>query len=170
MRISQKSFSGGEISPALYKRNDLQKYATSLKTLKNGFVLQEGSVLNRSGFEFVAETKNSQNVRLIPFSFNTEQTYIIELGDKYARFIKDGAQIIYPKSDGITSKYLYMTTHRNIKPTVFYCTEILLTDENITVYIRGSYSTNNIHECNNEYCYKDVACTEAYGKIIYIPL
>ena len=99
-RYTQKSFTGGELSPALYSRNDLAKYAIGLKTLKNGFVRAEGCISNRAGLELVTEVKNhSEKVRLIPFSFNTEQTYIIEFGNKYARFIKDGAQIV--SSDGI---------------------------------------------------------------------
>ena len=94
-RYTQKSFTGGELSPALYARNDLAKYSVGLKTLKNGFVRAEGCISNRSGLELVCEVKNSSSkVRIIPFSFNTEQTYIIELGNKYARFIKDGGQII----------------------------------------------------------------------------
>ncbi len=94
-RYTQKSFTGGVLSPALYSRNDLAKYAVGLKTLKNGFVRAEGCVSNRSGLELVCEVKNSdEKVRLIPFSFNTEQTYVIEMGNKYARFIKDGAQIV----------------------------------------------------------------------------
>ncbi len=94
-RYTQKSFTGGELSPALYSRNDLAKYEIGLKTLKNGFVRAEGCVSNRSGLEFVCEVKNSEEkVKIIPFSFNTEQTYIIELGGYYARFIKDAGQII----------------------------------------------------------------------------
>ncbi len=94
-RYTQKSFTGGELSPALYSRNDLAKYEIGLKTLKNGFVRAEGCVSNRAGLELVCEVKDSScKVRLIPFSFNTEQTYIIELGNEYARFIKDGALII----------------------------------------------------------------------------
>ena len=93
-RYTQKSFTGGELSPSLYARNDLAKYSVGLKTLKNGFVRAEGCVSNRAGLELVCEVKNSNSkVRLIPFSFNTEQTYILELGDKYARFIKNGGQI-----------------------------------------------------------------------------
>ena len=94
VRYTQKSFTGGELSPALYARNDLAKYNVGLKTLKNGFVRAEGCVSNRSGLELITEVKiSSSKVRLIPFSFNTEQTYIIELGNHYARFIKDGMQI-----------------------------------------------------------------------------
>ncbi|MBE7705426.1 MAG: hypothetical protein E7Z90_06430 [Cyanobacteria bacterium SIG29] len=92
---TQKSFTGGELSPSLYARNDLAKYSIGLKTLKNGFVRAEGCVSNRSGLELVSEIKNSNDkIRILPFSFNTEQTYIIELGNKYARFYKNGAQIL----------------------------------------------------------------------------
>ena len=100
-KVTQKSFTGGELSPALYARNNLVKYESGLKTLKNGFVRQEGCVSNRSGLELVGETKDSlKKSRLIPFSFNTEQTYMIEAGHKYFRFIKNGAYIVYPDDYG----------------------------------------------------------------------
>ena len=93
-RYTQRSFTGGELSPALYSRNDLAKYMIGLKTLKNGFVRAEGCISNRAGLEFVCEVKDSStSVRLLPFSFNTAQTYIIEFGNKYARFIKNAGQI-----------------------------------------------------------------------------
>ena len=96
-RISQVSFSRGEFCPPLYMRTDISQYHIGLKTLKNGFVHQEGCVSNRSGLEFVGEIKDSSNVgRLIPFVFNSEQTYIIEAGDKYFRFIQEGGYIVYP--------------------------------------------------------------------------
>ncbi len=33
--------------------------------------------------------------RLIPFQFNTEQTYVLEVGDHYFRVFMDGAQVVY---------------------------------------------------------------------------
>jgi hypothetical protein len=103
MRVTQNSFTGGELSTPLNARNDLAKYSNGLKKLKNGFVQQEGAVSNRAGLEFVGEVKDSsQKARLIPFSFNTEQTYVIEAGSKYFRFIKDGGYIIYPEDYGVT--------------------------------------------------------------------
>lgn len=100
MRVTQRSFTGGEISTPLYARNDLAKYQNGLRTLKNGFVQQEGAISNRAGLEFVTEVKNSaKKTRLIPFSFNTEQTYIIEAGNYYFRFIKDGGLIIDPNTN-----------------------------------------------------------------------
>ena len=48
-RISQVSFARGEFCPPLYMRTDLEQYSIGLKTLKNGFVHQEGCVSNRFG-------------------------------------------------------------------------------------------------------------------------
>jgi hypothetical protein len=99
-RISQMSFSRGEIAPALQNRTDIEQYSISLKTLKNGFVHQEGCVSNRSGFEFVGQVKDStKKTRLIPFVFNSEQTYIIEAGEKYFRFIQNGGYIVYSSGE-----------------------------------------------------------------------
>lgn len=101
IRVTQRSFAGGELSPALTARNDISKYQTGLKCLKNGIVKQEGCIQNRAGLEFVCEAKYpDKKCRLIPFSFNTEQTYIIECGHKYFRFIKDGGVIVYPDNWG----------------------------------------------------------------------
>lgn len=102
MRVTQKSFTGGELTPALYARNDLQKYAVGAKLIRNGIIHQEGAVSNRAGLEFIGEVKDSsKKTRLIPFAFNTEQTYIIEAGDKYFRFIMNGGYIVNPDTDEI---------------------------------------------------------------------
>ncbi len=101
-RISQVSFARGEFCPPLYMRTDISQYHIGLKTLKNGFVQQEGCVSNRSGLEFVGEVKDSsKHTRLIPFTFNSEQTYIIEAGEKYFRFIQNGGYIVNPDTDSI---------------------------------------------------------------------
>jgi len=91
----QPSFAGGELSPSLQGRVDLARYAISLKTCRNFVVQPYGGVSNRPGFHYVNACKYpGRPVRLIPFSFNTEQTYIIELGDRYARFHRDGETVM----------------------------------------------------------------------------
>lgn len=94
--LIQPSFAGGEISPSLYGRIDLEKYQTSLRRCRNFIVRQYGGVENRPGTRFVAEAKYSdRKCRLIPFQFNSEQTYVLEVGDKYFRVFMDGAQVVY---------------------------------------------------------------------------
>lgn len=96
MKIVQPSFTGGEISPALYARVDLARYATSLKTCRNFIVSSYGGVYNRPGQRFIAATQLSGTSisRLIPFQFNIEQNYLVELGAGYARFFANGAPVL----------------------------------------------------------------------------
>ena len=91
LRAYQPSFTAGVLSPALWARVDLAKYATGLKTGTNVFVHPHGGVSNRAGLEFIGEVKDSADkARLVPFQFNTEQSYILEFGDLYFRVWRDG--------------------------------------------------------------------------------
>lgn len=91
----QNNFNGGEISPLLYGRPDLDKYKTGLKTCKNFIPLIQGPVERRPGTVFVEEVKTSSlSTRLVRFEFSTTQAYIIEFGNLYCRFIKDNGQIL----------------------------------------------------------------------------
>lgn len=95
MRAYQPAFTAGELSPSLWARVDLSKYQTGLKTAKNLFIHPHGGASNRAGLEFVNEVKDSaDNARLIPFQFNTEQTYVLEFGDLYMRVYRDGGIIL----------------------------------------------------------------------------
>lgn len=110
IKVIQQSFTGGEMSPSMYGRFDDQKYQTGLARCENFIVMPQGPIENRPGFEFVRAAKYADRpCRLIPFSWSTDQTAIIELGDKYARFHTRGATILNP--DGtpyeISTPYSY---------------------------------------------------------------
>lgn len=92
----QPSFSSGELAPSTYARVDINRYYTGLRTCRNFMVMPEGGVRNRAGTRFIAETKfsGSRKVRLIPFQFSTEQTYILEFGHQYIRFYSNGGQVV----------------------------------------------------------------------------
>ena len=93
--MPQTSFTAGELSPSLYGRIDFAKYYSGLKTCKNFIVRQYGGVTNRPGTQFIAPCKSgSTAVRIIPFEFSTEQTYILEFGEYYMRVFKDGGQVV----------------------------------------------------------------------------
>ena len=106
--VQLTNFTGGELSPRLDGRNDLQKYPTGCKTLENMIVFPHGSAARRSDTQFVAEVKDSsKETRLIPFEFSTTQTYILEFGNQYIRFYKDDGQILSGGSAyEISSPYL----------------------------------------------------------------
>jgi len=101
------SFNAGEFSPSIYGRVDLEKYNNGCITMKNFIPIPQGGATRRPGFEYIADAKNDgQKVRLIPFQFSDEQSYVVECGVDYLRYFKDGGQIITP--DASTALLLHM--------------------------------------------------------------
>lgn len=91
------NFTGGEISPQLDARIDLQKYETSCRKLENVRPLPWGGAQYRHGTLFLAACKYADRpCRLIPFKYSTTINYVIELGDLYMRFFRDGARVESP--------------------------------------------------------------------------
>ena len=92
--VSVPSFTAGQLSPRMEGRTDFQKYFSAGSIIDNFVVQPHGPVSRRPGTYYVSQVKDSsKKTRLIPFSFSTTQTYIIELGDQYMRFYKDSGQI-----------------------------------------------------------------------------
>ena len=95
IRKVQMSFSAGELSPAMYGRFDDQKYQQGLAKCRNFLVLPQGPATVRPGTAYVNTTKYpTKKCRLIPFTFSSDQTLAIELGDKYARFHTSGKTLL----------------------------------------------------------------------------
>ena len=117
LRLFQPAFTSGVLSPALWARVDLAKYSTGLKTAVNLFVHPHGGASNRAGLEFVRETEDSASrCRLIPFEFNTEQTYVIEVSNGYMRFYKNGEIIL---SSGIPYRLITPYAEAHVRDLVF---------------------------------------------------
>jgi len=92
--LSIPSFTAGELSSSMEGRTDFAKYFNGASNIENFVVLPHGPVTRRPGTYFVSEIKTSSaKTRLIPFTFSTEQTYILEFGNLYIRFFKDDGQI-----------------------------------------------------------------------------
>ena len=93
-RTYSRSFAGGEISPEMYGRIDDVKFQTGASLMQNFIALPQGPAENRAGLQFVREVKDStKKVRLIPFTYSTTQTMVIELGAGYIRFHTQGATL-----------------------------------------------------------------------------
>lgn len=96
--IRQFSFSAGELSPALYARTDLDRYANGLRTARNMMVMRQGGITGRPGTEYVSTALNGGNqIRLIPFIFNETglgQSYLLEFGNQYITFYQNGGNVI----------------------------------------------------------------------------
>ena len=93
--LKQSSFSGGEVSPEMWGRDDYKKYESSVKTMLNFYPHPIGGATNRPGTYCIEEVKDSsKKVKLFSFQFSVEQAYIIEVGENYLRYYKDGGQIV----------------------------------------------------------------------------
>lgn len=94
-RILQRSFAGGEMSPEMYGRIDDVKYQTGAAKMRNFIAAPQGPIENRPGFMVVREVKDStKRTRIIPFTYSTTQTMVIELGAGYFRFHTQGATLL----------------------------------------------------------------------------
>ena len=99
--VHQPTFSRGEVSPALVGRVDLALYGSALAKCKNFVVYPQGGIRNRQGTRMVAPAKsNYSTVRLIPFTFNSEQSYVLEVGmtnsgTSYMRVHTHGSTVVY---------------------------------------------------------------------------
>lgn len=107
--FTKRSFTSGEIDPALRARVDLNKYHTALDTCKNFICLPEGGVLNRPGFQYIDTDRQSS---LIPFQFNQSDSYMLSFSDNLLTVYRYGVKV-----HEVVSPYTYeeMTTAQYIQ-------------------------------------------------------
>ena len=97
--VIKTSFAGGEFGASLLGRSDMDQYANACATVENWLVRPYGSIISTPGTWLIEETKHSEagtdsSVRLIPFIFNKDDAYVIEMGDLYFRFYTDRGQVV----------------------------------------------------------------------------
>lgn len=95
VRVTQLSYNSGIMSGLMSGRADDTKYGSGLQVCRNARCTPQGPIENRPGFMYVAETKYpDKKARLIPFTYSTNETMIIELGNQYARFHTQGKTLM----------------------------------------------------------------------------
>jgi hypothetical protein len=95
LTIIQTSLNAGELSPDLSGHVDINRYANGVKTMLNAVPQIAGGSKRRAGSRILASAKyGNRTTRLIPFVFNKDQAYVLELGDAYARFYTTAGQIV----------------------------------------------------------------------------
>ena len=108
--VVQSSFSAGELSPHLFGRVDLNKYKIGAARMHNFLVDYRGGAAKRPGTRYVGKTPYWNGaVLLIPFTFNQEQTYMLEFGHGYIRFITRGGYVV----DGSNNIYQVATSYQH---------------------------------------------------------
>lgn len=115
-----RSFAGGEIAPELFGRLDLVKFQTGLAKALNFEILPHGPASNRTGWQYVIETKDSTaRSVLIPFIYNTSQSYQLEFGDQYMRIHTEAGTVLEASQNitGVTQAATGVLTYAGADPT-----------------------------------------------------
>lgn len=108
----KSSFNGGELSPRLSARTDQVKYGSGGSVMQNFIPTVQGPIIRRGGTQFVAPVQNgAARTWLLPFRFNTVNSYIVEVGANLMRFYTNRGVV----SD-ISTNIIAMT---NANPGVF---------------------------------------------------
>ena len=89
-----RSFAGGELSPEMFGRLDDVKFQTGAAKLLNFIATPQGPAENRPGTRFVKAVNDStKKTRIIPFTYSTTQTMVLETGTGYFRFHTQSATL-----------------------------------------------------------------------------
>ena len=80
------SLNGGELSPYLDARSDVDKYRSGCRKLENMVALPYGGAMRRPGTEYLGAAKFAgKRCRLIAFNFSVTTRFVLEFGDGYMR-------------------------------------------------------------------------------------
>jgi len=98
----QTNFSVGEIDPLLRARIDLKQYYSALETATNVIIQPQGGAKRREGLRYVTtlDSGASNGVRLIPFEFNSDDTYMFALTAGKMYVFRNGALVTNINSSG----------------------------------------------------------------------
>lgn len=135
IRTLSRSFSGGELTPEMFGRIDDAKYQTGVALCRNFITKPHGPAENRAGFAYVNAVKTSaKRTRLIPFTYSSTQTMVLEFGDGYLRFHTQGATL----NTGSVTAWVTGTAYvvgdlRSNGGTNYYC---------VTAHTAGVFATD----------------------------
>ncbi len=122
--VKQHSFAGGVISDSALGLVDQAKWGVSGKTYLNWLVSRIGTAQNRPGTEYGVEVKtSSKETIIIPFNFNDANTYIVEVGEEYVRFVTDGSPLLSGTGSAWANSTAYTVGDivNHTGPLYYYC-------------------------------------------------
>ena len=124
IKRTKTSFTAGELAPELLGRADLRAYENGARRLRNVVIQPTGGVSRRPGLRHVAMLPGV--ARLLPFEFNTEQTYLMVLTDgklsvyaadlKIAELVAPWTETMLPQIGFTQNADTLLLTHPDMRP------------------------------------------------------
>jgi hypothetical protein len=102
----QTNFAVGEIDPLLRARIDLKQYYSALETAKNVIIQPQGGARRREGLRYVSNIGPAagNGVRLVPFEFNVDDSYMFVIIPGYLYVYRDG--VLVENINGTSNKFV----------------------------------------------------------------
>lgn len=146
--IAQRSFTGGELDPALHSRTDLVKYQTGAKRIRNMIVRKSGGVTRRVGSEFCSETNLKYlgakiKSRKIEFKVASDSSYVLEFAASRIRVYYKGVPYINPSISAIPISLIT----NGVSPVEVTYTGSVHPSENDIILISGVSGMTEINNC-----------------------
>lgn len=83
----QTAFTSGVLAPGFAARTDIQHYYQGMRQGRNVLCVKEGGARGRWGLRYIGTALGDG--RLVEFSFNTEQNYVLVFTDQRIQFYRD---------------------------------------------------------------------------------
>lgn len=112
------NFSTGELDPLLRARVDLQQYGNALAKATNVLIQPQGGLRRRPGLKHILQLPNTSTesagngVRLVPFSFSVDDSYMLCFTHNRMYVIKNG--VVQANINGSGNSYLTTTIGSSI--------------------------------------------------------
>ena len=85
---TQLSFNSGQLSELMKWRVDIDKRSMACEELENILVRAQGMAYKRPGTEYVDDALVKSNVRLMPFEYSTDDSYVLEFSHESIGFFR----------------------------------------------------------------------------------
>ena len=126
-KVIQTNFTGGEISPTLAGRIDLDKYYKACSSAENVIIMPHGGLKRRDGLKKCTDSYINKYARFEAFTFSTTQSYLIAVSTDYIDIYKDGelmASVVSPfttvamvdEFDTVQSADTMIFVHQDLAP------------------------------------------------------
>ena len=97
VNLLKSNFASGELDPELSLRTEIKHYYTGASYLDNVVVKPQGGVKRRPGLQYIddltSDIGGDDEVRLVPFEFSVDDTFLLVFLDQEIQVVKDGAII-----------------------------------------------------------------------------
>lgn len=129
----RNAFNGGELSPQVQMRADLDVFNRGASCVENFDIGQAGGVSRRKGFRYFA-CAQGQHSRLFTYAYSNAMRYLVEVGTEYIRIYDSDGQLVWEGESCYTKECmstlrslqvnsLLLFTCRYVAPMQLVCSE-----------------------------------------------